>query len=309
MDDKQQNFYKRLLINIRVKCLKQGIKKSAFCLKQGRKISDICLKQGQGMRGHAAPPQPGIYRVPPRASFSVPNQDIPASYVKDIQSGELFDLSKLLPKNLSMFDEDDNLTLTLDNSAIKVTMKRKSSPSQIEQWTTAFTMYMSVFTHKYPFRSQEFLQYLSLIRYAARVHKGLGWAIYDHKFRQKTSLDKSIVWSQIDQHLWLTIFTVSPLALKEEYPLFNSGPQSNASKGGVRGICHQYNRVGVCSKDQCEYQHICNRCKSQHPGWDCSRERSNGGYVRDQDKKTYARAGEDVDRPSKSSSSSGHHKL
>ena len=65
MDDKQQNFYKRLLINIRVKCLKEGIKKSEFCLKQGRKISDICLKQGQGMRGRAAPPHPGIYRVPP----------------------------------------------------------------------------------------------------------------------------------------------------------------------------------------------------------------------------------------------------
>ena len=119
------------------------------------------------------------------------------------------------------------MTLTLDNSAIKVTTKRKRSPSQIteiEQWTTAFTTYMSVFT--YPLRAQEFLQYLSLIRYAARVHKGLGWAIYDHKFRQKASLDKSLVWSQIDQHLWLTIFTVSPLALKEENPLFNTGPQS-----------------------------------------------------------------------------------
>ena len=58
MDDKQQNFYKR---NIRVKCLKQGIKKLEFCFKQGRKISDICLKQGQGMRGRAAPPHPGIY--------------------------------------------------------------------------------------------------------------------------------------------------------------------------------------------------------------------------------------------------------
>ena len=65
MDNKQQNFYKRLLINILVKCLKQGIKKLDFCLKQGRKISNICLKQGQGMRDHAAPAHPGIYRVPP----------------------------------------------------------------------------------------------------------------------------------------------------------------------------------------------------------------------------------------------------
>ena len=66
LDDKQQNFYKLLLINIRVKCLKQGIKKSEFCPKQGRKISDICLKQGQGMRGPAAPPHQGINRVPSR---------------------------------------------------------------------------------------------------------------------------------------------------------------------------------------------------------------------------------------------------
>ena len=42
-----------------------GYQKSEVCLKQGRKISDICLKQGQGMRGHAAPTHPGIYRVPP----------------------------------------------------------------------------------------------------------------------------------------------------------------------------------------------------------------------------------------------------
>ena len=171
---------------------------------------------------------------PQLPAISVPNQDIPASYVKDIQSGEFFNLSKLLPKNLSRYDEDDNLTLTLDNSAIKVTKKRKSSPSQIteiEERTTAFTTYTSVFTYKYPLRAQEFLQYLSLIRYAARVHKGLGWAIYDHKFRQKASLDKSLVWSQIDQHLWLTFFTVSPLALKEEYPLFNSVPQTMPKRG------------------------------------------------------------------------------
>ena len=31
----------------------------------GRKISNICLKQGQSMRDRAAPPQPGIHRVPP----------------------------------------------------------------------------------------------------------------------------------------------------------------------------------------------------------------------------------------------------
>ena len=36
-----------------------------------------------------------------------------------------FYLSKLLPKNLSLHDEEDNLSLSLENSVIKVSKKRK----------------------------------------------------------------------------------------------------------------------------------------------------------------------------------------
>lgn len=84
--------------------------------------------------------------------------------------------------------------------------------------------YMSVLIEKFLTRSQELLQYVSLIRYAACVHKGLGWAICDFKFRQKASVNKSMNWSVVDTQLWLTIFTVPPAVLKE-YPLFSNGPQ------------------------------------------------------------------------------------
>ena len=57
---------------------------------------------------------------------------------------------------------------------------------------------MSVLIQKFPTRSKEMLQYVNVIRYAARVHKWLGWAIYDFKFRQKASVNKSIDWSVID---------------------------------------------------------------------------------------------------------------
>ena len=73
---------------------------------------------------------------------------------------------------------------------------------------------MSVLIHKFPTRSQELLQYVSLIRYVARVHKGLGWPICDFKFRQKASVNQ----------LLLTIFTVLPAVLNKEYPLFPQGP-------------------------------------------------------------------------------------
>lgn len=246
-------------------------------------------------------------------SSSVPNNhDIPVAYIKEIQSGEFFDLSKLLPKHLSLYDDDDNLTLTLENSTVKVTKKKNSGQSKItdiEQWTTAFTTYMSVFTHKYPLRAQELLQYLSLIRYAARVHKGMGWAIYDHKFRQKAGLAKSLVWSQIDQHLWLTIFTVSASALKEEYPLFNNGPSYVASKGDVRGLCHEYNRIGVCSKDQCGYQHICNRCGGHHPGMECYRSsKGKQVYPRAEHKRGHNRDDKGESSNSRPTGSSSRHK-
>ena len=65
MDDKQQNFYKRLLINIRVKCLKQGIKKSKFCQRIGK--SAIFVLNRVRVRG-AAPhlPTQGYIEYLPR---------------------------------------------------------------------------------------------------------------------------------------------------------------------------------------------------------------------------------------------------
>jgi len=42
------------------------------------------------------------------------------------------------------------------------------------------------------------------------------------KFRQNAGQKKTRVWSEIDQQLWRTIFTVAPSVLKEEYPVYNN---------------------------------------------------------------------------------------
>jgi hypothetical protein len=62
---------------------------------------------------------PATNRLPYGQSF----HDIPASYVKKIQSGEFFELSKLLPKNLFNTADEQPVMLTLEkleNSVIKV---------------------------------------------------------------------------------------------------------------------------------------------------------------------------------------------
>ena len=136
--------------------------------------------------------------------------DVPASYIKQIQTGEFFELSKLLPKNLFATTNEQPVSLTLENSTLKVKTSTQSvtNITDIKQWTTAFTTYMSVFTHEFPNRSQEFLQYMSIILHAAQCHKGMGCCIYDIKLRRKAALNHALDWAKIDQQLWLMIFTV-----------------------------------------------------------------------------------------------------
>ena len=142
--------------------------------------------------------------------------------------------------------------------------------TDIEKWATAFTAYMGIFTHAFPTRSQELLQYMSIIRHAAHCHRGLGWCIYDIKFRRKAALAKTLNWSTIDQQLWLMIFTVSPSVLQEQYALFFKGPQQTNSLGAARGAtCNDFNRPGRCFREQCRFSHHCNRCKGDHSGPIC----------------------------------------
>ena len=167
---------------------------------------------------------------------------------------------------------DEPMILILENSVIKVrkALQPTSRKIDIEQWTTAFTVYMSVMTHKFPGRGQELLNYLSLIRHAAQTHRGLGWCVYDHKFRCKAALNPSQNWSLIDQQLWLMIFTTSPDILVQQYPHFSNGPHNWASSGGVRGgLCRNFNRGVGCFCQPCQYQHLCNTCNGKHPGSTC----------------------------------------
>ena len=110
--------------------------------------------------------------------------EVPAKFAKEIVSGEFMELSKLFLKNVNTLSpsHDEPLTLTVENSVIKVNKAEVTSITDIVEWTTAFTVYMGVLISKFLHRAPELLEYMSLIRYAAKYHKGLGWRVYDVKF-------------------------------------------------------------------------------------------------------------------------------
>ena len=75
---------------------------------------------------------------------------------------------------------------------MKTRKRRPEVITNIEDWTSYFSIYMAVLVQKYPFKAAELIQYLNLIGYAARYSHGLEWCIYDHKFRMRLSLNKSL---------------------------------------------------------------------------------------------------------------------
>ena len=117
---------------------------------------------------------------------------------------------------------DEPLTLTVENSVITVNKAKATSITNIEEWTSAFTTYMSVIISKHANRAAELPEYNSLIRCEAKYHRGLGWYVYDVKFRRKAAANKSISWSIIDSQLWLKTFTVAPSLMKEHIVFFFS---------------------------------------------------------------------------------------
>ena len=90
--------------------------------------------------------------------------EIPNKYVRDIESGEFFELAKLLPKNLNQLnvgsDSSDNVGFTISSTGISLTPRKPQVLTNIEEWTTAFNTYMLIIVQKFPNRASELLQYM-----------------------------------------------------------------------------------------------------------------------------------------------------
>ena len=205
--------------------------------------------------------------------------EIPDKYVRDIKSGEFFELAKLLPKSLNKLnvgsDSSDNVGFIISTAGISLTPRKPQVLTNIEEWTTAFNTYMIIIVQKFPNRASQLLQYMEITRHEAKAHGGLGWCIYDHKFRHKAAASRTLSWANIDMQLWLRIFTASSTQLREDYSLFSNGPSHKA--GAARdAICHSYNRGRLCPlRPNCPYTHRCNRigCGGNHPGYTCPQSR------------------------------------
>ena len=196
--------------------------------------------------------------------------NVPADLKTKIIEGKCVDLSLLLAKSLLEKEEDDLLGVNDEGRVVKKKERKPKSDLTIDQWTTAFMVYMSVYLQHHDNELQPMLAYQEMVRGLAREHRGDAWARYDLEFRSRKEADPTRSWRTIDNQLWLQLFTQSPKEHITELKAKVSG-NSQKSPHTYPAICHYFNKAQGCRRQNCEYSHRCSVCKSRnHPATLCT---------------------------------------
>lgn len=186
-----------------------------------------------------------------------------------IGEGKFVDLADLLNKTLKVPEVNKRLTCTEDehgNLSFKAVRPTKATLS-IDQWTSAFHTYMSVYLEAHPEALQGMLAYLELIRGAARDHpSSFAWRQYDEQFRSKKAADPIRPWGMIDNQLWLSLFCRPPApAAQASHSATEYTKLPNNKKE-----CFYFNGKLGCRRENCKFSHNCSKCGSPtHAAHNC----------------------------------------
>jgi hypothetical protein len=115
-----------------------------------------------------------------------------------ILSDEYICLGLLLTPNQS-----DEFAVSVSQNALQVKQINKNKGIfSIDQWSQAFSIFMSVYLEKFPNQVQQLLKYSFTIREMAKTFQGYAWRSYDENFRlcRATSLWP---WDKINQELYM----------------------------------------------------------------------------------------------------------
>ena len=207
--------------------------------------------------------------------------------VKDkIQKGEFVNLGALiLPPGSSPSSISFAIARQGDNIVLGPQTAKPPTVDSIEEWTSAFMVYMSVYLEVHGSRAIEMLKYMDIIRGAAQQFGGKNWIIYDEQFRIKQARYPTKSWATIDSELWLRVLAVpNPHSFRPSRSQFEIGSQrqfrpTSLNRSGFSqqqgrtatvGMCFAYNRNGFCNRQNCQFAHKCSQCKkSGHPFITC----------------------------------------
>ena len=160
--------------------------------------------------------------------------------------------------------------------------RRPRVPKTIENWTSAFLIYASIYCEQHADRAVAIFKYMDIIRKAQMHFSGYAWLDYDEEFRARMSLNSQKPWGDIDSELWLqwmstnnlpaTAHTASGLPVTyrpfQQRPAFQGAGSLGRGQGISTGACWGYNK-GLCSRQFCRFKHECSKCGGRHTLTQC----------------------------------------
>ncbi|OWF51513.1 uncharacterized protein LOC110449062 [Mizuhopecten yessoensis] len=172
-----------------------------------------------------------------------------------IINNEFVDLGQLLSKPTPISEEKH---FSIINGELVAKEKRKIVRiNDIDQWTDAFIIFMSIYTSEHPEDISGLLKYMHSVRTGAKRVTGLSWKAYDEQFRLRKAQIYTKPWNQIDQELWLIYMYDSATVNKVQ-----KQAQVNLKK------CYDFNN-GYCNRSPCFFKHLCLTCNGNHKKINC----------------------------------------
>ena len=171
---------------------------------------------------------------------------VPKQLKQKIWSNAYINLALLLKGNTELADMFSGGLLQVSDDG-KIEAKPRTSKEKImniDQWSDAFLIFMSIYLQQFPDKTQQLLKYMSVIRDAARKYPLLAWRNYDEQICMRQSLHNSD-WGKLNADLWMrTMIT---------------GQSTTVTS------CREFNN-GFCKFARCRFEHVCNRCGSYQHG-------------------------------------------
>ena len=168
---------------------------------------------------------------------------------------------------ISVMDDHDHPSICLEH------VKPKRRSVTIDQWLTAFNVFVAVYTIKTPSAISSLMKYCEVVRDIAT--KQGNWRYHDKQFRfLLQSKPDRYPWDNVAWELWHHALHSSLTTSRSNCnDLRTRRPNQRPFQSFPKGVCWRSHAGQFCRG--CNFKHSCFKCGSVHPATQCAATRSN----------------------------------
>ena len=182
---------------------------------------------------------------------------VPDTVREDIWAHKNVDLTLLLPIYLKPLQKPES-------------PKQKVEMTTIEQWTSAFIVYVGIYAEKFPLETTGLMKHMEVVRELGN-RGGQAWQLYDSNFRQYRAQNPSALkWGYFLGETWNRAVVENNFSKSKNPKSFQQQNTFRNNSQITKGCCFNYNQQGFCTFQGCKYNHICALCKKGHPMSHCT---------------------------------------